>query len=284
VALAVTSALLPSWLLRRTHRESGLLPGPDPDSVRWKSFRAASRATAYYSEYPPQRQSVLELADYYRNSPRFLNPAIASISPDPAPLAAPWDPPFRAIALEPWFRLEDPIDVLMSPAVESLVTARPDVMAGTVTALHAVAVSALRHRWRLPSLSHGIIAFTGCSRAPLTEGHRDELWGVFGVPVFEQFRGFLGEILAAECEAHHGLHVNPEIAVWEHRPGPDPEDSRRDGVDAREFLVTSLANLRHPAYRLATGYHGIFDYRTCGCGLATPRICWTRARRAALSL
>jgi hypothetical protein len=41
----------------------------------------------------------------------------------------------------------------------------------------------------------------------LSETDRDILWAAFRVPVFEQVIGKSGKRLAAECEAHDGLHV-----------------------------------------------------------------------------
>jgi hypothetical protein len=40
------------------------------------------------------------------------------------------------------------------------------------------------------------------------------LWQAFRVPVFEQIIGRAGELLAAECDAHDGLHVlSPKLDV-----------------------------------------------------------------------
>ena len=41
------------------------------------------------------------------------------------------------------------------------------------------------------------------------QSDRKLFWGAFGVPVFEQYLGLRNELLAAECDAHCGLHV-----VW----------------------------------------------------------------------
>ena len=41
----------------------------------------------------------------------------------------------------------------------------------------------------------------------LTENDRESLWRDFRLPVFEQIIGPSGDLLAAECEAHDGLHV-----------------------------------------------------------------------------
>ena len=41
----------------------------------------------------------------------------------------------------------------------------------------------------------------------MTDADRECLWWAFRVPVFEQVIGKSGKLLAAECEAHDGLHV-----------------------------------------------------------------------------
>ena len=42
----------------------------------------------------------------------------------------------------------------------------------------------------------------------LLDAHqREQLWQAFRVPVFEQIIGERGQLLAGECEAHQGLHV-----------------------------------------------------------------------------
>jgi hypothetical protein len=67
----------------------------------------------------------------------------------------------------------------------------------------------------------------------LTAADREQLWRAFRVPLFEQIIGPNGERLAAECEAHDGLHI---------------EDPERDWTG---FAV---------------------DKGLCACGLRTPRI------------
>ncbi len=56
-------------------------------------------------------------------------------------------------------------------------------------------------------LQHSVIALTYEGQAGLSSDDRDLLWRSFGVPVFEQRLGRHNELLAAECEAHAGLHV-----------------------------------------------------------------------------
>ena len=62
-------------------------------------------------------------------------------------------------------------------------------------------------RASIPSLTHAVIVLWRPGEERLTETDRDRLWDAFRVPVFEQVIGKSGELLAAECEAHDGLHL-----------------------------------------------------------------------------
>lgn len=63
-------------------------------------------------------------------------------------------------------------------------------------------------------LTHAVIVLARPGEMLLTEDDRDVLWRRFGVPVFEQIIGLDGELLAAECEAHNGLHVMTPQRDW----------------------------------------------------------------------
>jgi hypothetical protein len=77
----------------------------------------------------------------------------------------------------------------------------PGSIAGTFEQLSALAGSGA------PFLTHSIIVLWRPGQPRLTETSRDSLWAAFHVPVFEQVIGKSGELLAAECEAHDGLHL-----------------------------------------------------------------------------
>jgi hypothetical protein len=84
-----------------------------------------------------------------------------------------------------------------------------------------------------PTLTHALIVVARPTDMLLTNADRDQLWRAFRVPVFEQLIGPQGERLAAECEAHDGLHVEAQDHNW-------------------------------------TGY--AIDEGLCACGLRTPRV------------
>ena len=77
----------------------------------------------------------------------------------------------------------------------------PAAIAGTWEQLRSL------KRASAPSLTHAVIVLWRPGQERLTEADRDRLWDAFRVPVFEQVIGKSGELLAAECEAHDGLHL-----------------------------------------------------------------------------
>jgi hypothetical protein len=54
-----------------------------------------------------------------------------------------------------------------------------------------------------------IIVFTGARHGFLDNAARDQMWQRFGVPVFEQLLDDEDCVVASECEAHDGLHLEP---------------------------------------------------------------------------
>ena len=254
------------WSLFRFGRSA---PGPD---VRWKPLLQAALATPYYLNHPRRASlergaqsgsaAVLEnlaplpLREFYQRVREFHNPAAPL--PPPRSLQPPWTSASRAVALQVWFPLDPGITQWTDIRPDQLAASGVESLAAPVTVLRQLAVLAMETGFRLPSLRHGILALMSVGRPCLTQADRDLLWHAFQVPVYEQFRGFHGELLAMECARHQGLHVQPECAVFE-----------ASGVD---LLLTSLVNLRHPALRLTTGITGIIDTAPCPCALTTPRL------------
>jgi hypothetical protein len=138
----------------------------------------------------------------------------------------------------------------------------PECIAGPLDSLLHLARGVRRGRVALPTIRHSVISFADVRGGLMTEDDRDALWQGFRVPVFEQLRGMRGELLAAECEAHMGLHLCPRDAVIEF-------DTSRQFP---ELLFTSLADVAQPAIRLATGWTPIIEETVCACGSRYPRV------------
>jgi hypothetical protein len=205
--------------------------------------------------------------DFLRIDPKaFRNPEARKVKPNalfhPLPQAG------RTAVLMPGFKSAPGVKVFQEGSRQHLSRYRPDSIAGPVGALRRLAEGHEDRRAWVPRLTHSVVAFTIPRQGFLSEEARELLWRVFRVPVFCQFLGLDAELLAWECEAHEGLHIERDHAVF--------ESDCRSGEP--ELLVTSLVNLRWPVLRLATGLTAEIECSTCGCGLTGPRLMGLRRR------
>jgi hypothetical protein len=93
-------------------------------------------------------------------------------------------------------------------------------------------------------LTHALIVLAQSPAYLLTEARRDLLWRAFRVPVFEQIVSANGELLAAECEAHDGCHI--ESAAFSYdlsaiTPEPCGCGRATPRITARERRLRSVA-------------------------------------------
>jgi hypothetical protein len=108
-------------------------------------------------------------------------------------------------------------------------------VAGPVEALVALAAALAAGEMSLRYPLDAVLAFTGSRHGKLTDLERDLFWRVFRAPVFEQFHGPNGRLVAMECQAHAGLHLFG----------------------------------KNPA---ADGLNTAVDATLCGCGAISPRL------------
>jgi len=102
-----------------------------------------------------------------------------------------------------------------------------------------------------------VLVLRGPGDRDVTGSDRNLLWEAFQVPVSEAFIGFDGELLAWECEARCGMHVNAG-AVFEDFGG--------------QIYFTSLSDREQPSIRLETGLSGRLLPGPCECGRPGPRL------------
>jgi hypothetical protein len=190
--------------------------------------------------------------------PRRFPPPAPSVATHP--LAYPFDPTPRT-ALFGW-RLSSSGPVEFFPSLDPAALDRfePEALAAPLEILRVLTGARRRGLLALASLSHPIVGFSDLFSGPMTQQDRDSFWDVFGLPVFEQWRGWEGELLACECELHAGLHIQTGEAAFEVDPG------------SGELLLTSLSTSPCRAVRLPTGYSALLETRPCGCGNLTPRL------------
>jgi len=121
------------------------------------------------------------------------------------PFAYPVPPAPRTAVLVSWFRPA----LLPSQPVRLF----PQGWGAEATRFEPSAVAATVEQCRrlcgvlIPSLTHALVVLERPGWPRLTEPDRDLFWRAFRVPVFEQIIGPSGQLLAGECEAHEGLHI-----------------------------------------------------------------------------
>ncbi|MGH9632656.1 MAG: hypothetical protein ACRD7E_30485 [Bryobacteraceae bacterium] len=214
---------------------------------RWKDEAALSRIE------PATLRAFEERPDQFRN-PQFTGQGLP-------PFRYPIDPaPYLTIVQEATQRAAR-TDWIRSCAPAELDQLRERGLAAPLGLWRELAAAPV-------PLRYPIVAFSGLRHGAMTQEDRDLFWDAFRVPVFEQFLGLAGEVLAEECQAHTGLHVRTEDTVVETASG--------------EMILTSLLNLKYPLLRLATGMLAEADSSLCGCGKPGMRLTRVAARPAAM--
>lgn len=150
--------------------------------------------------------------------------------------------------------------------VDSLNRFRPEVVVGYAGPLHHLA----RH-----CIDHGIALWkprtvvTGSEA--LQEFQREAIQQAFGAPVFNTYgcREFM--LMASECAARDGLHVNMDHLVLEIADAPSPSGAGR-------VLVTDLHNFGMPFLRYANGDMASPMAGDCTCGRHLPRLAKVEGR------
>ena len=100
---------------------------------------------------------------------------------------------------------------------------------------------------------------------------RDELWKAFQVPVRAKLHGFHRELLAWECEAQEGFHLEPGSAIVETMAG------------SQELAITCLDNFEYPCVRVRTGLAAEITRMPCPCGRLGGRLLNLRAMAGELA-
>jgi hypothetical protein len=148
-----------------------------------------------------------------------------------AVLIYPVPPAPPTAVLQPWFRARGLVHIFPEGWSAQAAAFAPGAIAGTWPQLETLLPE------HIPSLTHSIIVLASPTDPLLTPQQRDKLWRAFRVPVFEQIIGDRGELLAAECEAHDGLHI---VCIGKQQPA---------------FATTVSV-----------------DATPCGCGKKSPRL------------
>lgn len=129
---------------------------------------------------------------------------------------------------------------------------RPQVLIGFVEDLQRICERVALGIADLSSVDHAILVLTRCGDEPIADKFRVVLWQAFGVPVFELVTAPDGAVIAADCEAHEGWHLQ--------------------GNASAAILGGELQILRKGRPPLRTGFIGRIETEACACGRPTPRI------------
>ena len=140
-------------------------------------------------------------------------------------LVYPIPPAPRTAVLAACFRSKGPVRVFPNGWDEEAARFAPQSVAGRLEQLEALKGIAIP--------THALIVIRNQWEERVSVQARERLWRAFRVPLFEQIVDEDGTLLAAECEAHEGLHL-----------------------ESRRFTA---------------GDHEI-DRRLCPCGRSSPRL------------
>lgn len=133
----------------------------------------------------------------------------------------PLRPAPRTAVLVPGFRSRGPVRVFNEGWGEDAAKFAPQAIAAALPQLEALAGAV--------SLTHAIVVFRIAPEPRLTEYEREWLWQAFRVPVFEQVIAQDCALLASECEAHNGLHIESPRFAGDHEIDVAPCGCGRTG-------------------------------------------------------
>lgn len=130
-------------------------------------------------------------------------------------------------------------------------TFRPQVLIGCAADLEKLASLSEAGSIDTSSVDTAILVATAWNTHAITDVHRVVLWQAFAVPVYELLVSPAGYLMAAECEAHTGWHLEPGVGF-----APSGSGITLQVKHARERLATSA--------RIETA--------VCACGRRAPRM------------
>jgi hypothetical protein len=133
----------------------------------------------------------------------------------PVEYRSPLQPPLKTAILSDGFRENRRVRAFPRGWNEEAARFRPAVIAGDISELLRLAEN-WNPAWERPT--HALVVFTPAGAPPLNDSARDTLWNSFGLPVFEYLLDQDCRLLAAECDAHQGLHLLDNSAA---HPGWD---------------------------------------------------------------
>jgi phenylacetate-CoA ligase len=155
--------------------------------------------------------------------------------------------------------------------VDRLIVRRPALLFG-----HAHSVYLVAHRCRergiAPPAPAGII-----TTAMVLHGfERQLIESVFRCPVTNRYGCEEVSLIACECPAHDGLHINVDSVFVEVLAGDRPAAPGQPG----DVVITDLSNFAMPLVRYRVGDVARWSAGECACGRAAPKLATIEGREA----
>ena len=88
---------------------------------------------------------------------------------------------------------------------------RPRVLIGSTADLQTLATLADTGTLDISSVDTAVFIATGLGSQAIGDVERVVLWQAFGVPAYELLLSSAGQLMACECEAHEGWHLEARI-------------------------------------------------------------------------
>ncbi len=243
---------------------------------KWRRLVNAALATPYLSQRDRAEEllsartlkdlRILPIRLVLDHKTKFLNPRAAKAS---ASLRLPFETK-SGVVVGKKFRLPKGVSRLDEGAIRRLHLSETRMLAAAPAELRRICALIEARALALPHLCEAVVVLQGLEEGFLYPGERDMLWHCLGVPIFEQWLGLDGELLAVECGVHQGMHFQGSRAELEEVDG--------------ELVVTSWFGLRTPAPRIATGLTAEADHRVCACGDDRPLLVNVGLRQTATSM
>jgi hypothetical protein len=127
----------------------------------------------------------------------------------------------------------------------------PNVLVGSAAQLQRLIERIALRTVNAASVDHSVFVLTQLGDTPLTSRFRDQLWRQFNVPIYEVYVDEDSQLLAFECEAQEGWHVQDGV--------------RFATADGELLMERGFAMLR-------TGLNFTAEEGPCGCGREGTRL------------
>jgi len=182
------------------------------------------------------------------------------------------NPEYRQFGIKGWLRnklLERAIhldtlkmtDVDIADFARQLRRHRPSLIFGHAHSVYLLA-DYLRQHGVTPPRPTGIIT----TAMVLHDFERQRIEEVFDCRVTNRYGCEEVSLIACECPAHQGLHVNVDSVYVEIMDGDQPAKPGRPG----QVVVTDLSNFAMPLIRYRVGDVASWSANTCACGRSFP--------------